>query len=245
MTSFIIFMRLVITIIVMAFFAGCENPQSNITGTEEADPVIKGAAQMQFIHSASSTSELDLAVRNLTDDKMYLIEKEVVYGHQYGYYNLYSGEREVKLFISASNIAVAETKITIEDQKKYTIIACDLEATINPNILLLEDTTATPDSGKAFVRFVHAGTDVPTIRISEKDSSLTIARLNRLQHSGYVEFSSRTYYFNVATESDDALLIVEPITFLSGHSYCIIFSGSISNMTHIDFNAGIYRETTL
>jgi len=244
MNSLINRFRVVLTLVVIALIIGCEDSDSNLNGPEEESTSYE-TTQVQFIHSASSTEELDLAVRDLGDNNIYLIEKETTYGHQYGFYSLYTGEREFKLYISSSNIAVAEAKITIEKEKKYTLIACDLEATIHPEILVLADTSTSPDSAKSFVRFIHAGTDVPQIQISENDNDQIIAKLNWLENSDYIEFPARTCHFNVTSTSNDTLLKVEPITLLSRNSYNIIFSGSITNLTPIPLNAKVYWETSL
>ena len=229
--------------IFLFFSFSCNN---TVTEANDSDNESSETAQIRFIHSASSTSELDFAYRDLTDGNFYILTHETTYGHQYGYYDFLTGEREIRLYFSYSDIAVAGAKITLKNDKKYTVIAYDYEATINPELMVLNDTLAVPDSGMSYVRFIHTGIDVSPIQISEKDSSNFISELNRLDNSNYMEFQARTYYFKViSTQSKEIILEVDPITFLSGHSYSIIFSGSISDITTIDFNAKVYRESSI
>lgn len=224
---------------------GCDTSalESNGNVPEEEPP---GSAKIRFIHSASSTAELDFAYRDITDNKLYLLHSETTYGHQYGYFDFYSGEREIRMYQSYSDIAVAAAITTFDDDKKYAVIAYDYQATINPELMVLPDTLTTPQSGVSFVRFVHTGTDVSSMHIAEKDSNNVLVTLSHLANSGYFKLQARTYRFEVRTAQEQTLILeVEPVTFLSGQSYSIVFSGSISNLTAIDFNAKVYRETSL
>jgi hypothetical protein len=220
---------------------GC---QDSVTQTQPETSTEIG--QIQFIHSATSASELDLAIRDLDDNQLYSIEYETSYGHQYGYYDVLTGERELKIFLPSSNIAVAGVTVTVEKGQKYKLIAYDLEATINPELLVLTDTLVFPGPGATYVRFLHTGIDIPAIQISEKDSSEILCDLSWLESSNYLELQNRTYHFKIVSpQTKETILEVEPITFLSGQIYGIIFSGSTSGITAIDFNAKVYRETSI
>lgn len=84
------------------------------------------------------------------------------------------------------------------------------------------------------------------MRLTEKDKTEIISELDRLDTSGYLEFEAKTYQFNVAlSQSEEKILDVEPVTFLSGNCYSIIFSGSTTGVTAVDFNAKVYLETSL
>jgi hypothetical protein len=234
-----------IIFLVLWILIGCDTSslESNGSVPENEPP---GTAQIRFIHSASSASELDFAYRDITDNKLYLLHSETTYGHQYGYFSFYSGEREIRMCQSYSDIAVAVALATLEDDKKYLVIAYDYQATINPELMVLPDTLTTPESGVSFVRFIHTGADVSFIQIAEKDSNDVLVSLNHLANSGYFKMQARTYRFELRTTQEQTLILeVEPITFLSGQSYSIVFSGSISDLTAIDFNAKVYRETSL
>jgi hypothetical protein len=223
---------------------GCD-PVVTDENTQEP-PATPGSARIRFIHCASSTSELDLAYRDLTDGRLYLLQEQTSYGIQYGYFDFFSGEREIRLYQSYSDIAVAIAITTFEDDNKYTVIAYDFQATINPDLMVLSDTLTNPEAGISFVRFIHTGTDLASIQISEQDSSTALVSLDHLAHSKYFQLQAKTYKFEVKSiQPQTTVLSVEPITFLSEQCYSIIFSGSVSDLTPIDFNAKVFRETSL
>jgi hypothetical protein len=231
-------------IITMLLLMGCDPVVTDENNPE--NPPTPGSARIRFIHCASSTSELDLAYRDLSDSKLYLLQEKTSYGIQYGYYDLYSGEREMRLYQSYSDIAVAAVIATLEDDKKYTVIAYDYQATINPDLMVLPDTLTTPEAGMSYVRFIHTGTDLSSIRIAEQDSSTNLISLDHLAHSKYLNLQARTYKFTVqSTQTQTTVLAMEPITLLSEQCYSIIFSGSVSDLTPIDLNAQVFRETSL
>lgn len=229
----------IFTIFISTF--GCQD-----SSTQPEQETRTDYAQVQFIHSATSASELDVAIRDLDDDQLYIFESDVAYAHQYGYYDVLSGEREFKVFLPSSNITVADANVTILEDQKYTLIAYDLEATLNPDLLVLTDTLSIPDQGKSFVRFIHTGIDIPAIQISEKDSSQTLSEISWLESSNYIELQNRTYLFKIVSSlTREILLEAVPVTFLSGQVYSIIFSGSTTGITALDFNAKVYRETSI
>jgi len=67
-----------------------------------------------------------------------------------------------------------------------------------------------------------------------------------LEHSKYIELDAATKYFSVTSvDSNETILQLAPITFLSENNYSIIFSGAIGDLTSVEFNAIVYRETGL
>jgi hypothetical protein len=46
-------------------------------------------------------------------------------------------------------------------------------------------------------------------------------------------------------QSQEILLEDVPVTFLPEQNYSIVFSGSVSGLTAVGFNAKVYRETSL
>jgi hypothetical protein len=203
-------------------------------------------AHVRLIHSASSSAGLDFTYKDVSDNYYYVLQEDATYGNQYGYFDLYTGQRQLKVYLSNSQIAVADITLSLVKDQKYTLVACDYEATINPKLLAFDDTLAIPESEMSYVRFIHAGADVSRILVSDNDDDTTVAALDRLQASAYIKLPSQTYRFRASTNQPQDILIEDiPVTFLPGQNYSIVFSGSVSGLTAIGFNAKVYRETSL
>ena len=227
--------------LILLYLFGCT---SSVNDTTAPTTQTTESARVRFIHSASSTSELDFAYRDLSDNNYYILQDNTVYGHQYGYYDLITGTRQIRVYFSDSQIAVTAGTITLEKDKKYSLVAYDFEATINPELMALNDTTAIPDSGYAYVRFIHLATDVDQIRIGETGNDSPVTILDKHEDSKYFTRTAQTYHFQAAVPGSAEILLENiPVTFLSRQVYTIIFSGSLTGITSVNFNALIYRET--
>jgi hypothetical protein len=228
------------------FFLIVISCNNTVNDSPAPDNSTSEVAHIRIIHSASSTSELDFTYRDISTNNFYILQEDAVYGHQYGYFDLYTGEREIKFYLSNSQIAVTGITLSLVKDQKYTLMAYDYEATVNPEILSLRDTLAVPEQGMSYIRFIHTGTDVSNIRIVNIENSENVADLSRLQNSKYLKMPAQTYHFQVITSPSNEVLVEDvPVTLLSEQIYSIVFSGSVSGITAIDFNAKIYRETSL
>jgi hypothetical protein len=233
-------LNILLSMFVMSLFVGCVE---QITQTEEE---VTGSGQLRFIHCASSTGELDLTYLDLSDNNFYLAEENVVYGYQYGYYDLKTGDRVFRLYQPSNNIGVSEGKVTVENGKKYTLLAIDLEATLSDEMVALEDTLAVPDSGRTFIRFMHFGADVADLRITNRETGAEVAKLSWLDVSPYVNLNAGTYRFSITDPNgQDTFLEVSPVTFLSGNTYSFILSGTLTDLTPVEFNVKVFTETSL
>lgn len=226
------------------FFTGCDDPVASTEGQETTSGQQRG--DVRIIHSASSTDEIDITFRDLYEDNYYVVKYATTYGNQYGYYDFVAGDRDAKMYLTNTNIAVSAASFTVEENKKYTIIAYDYESTISPDLMVLNDTLAVPDSGYAYIRLVHLAGDAGALQITEKDNRIEIPVLEHLDHTAYLKVVAGSFHFSVEG-MEDAIpdLDIDPVTFLSQNIYTIIFSGSVDNATPVAFNAKTYRETSL
>ncbi len=201
-------------------------------------------SSVRFIHLSPSTELIDFTYLSTGADYYSDIVTEASYGEQYGYFSLISGSRSFRAYSSGTSLSIATLTLSLEGNRKYTIIANDLEAAINPELLGIEDTTAIPDSGKAFLRFIHVSADAPDLDIVGADSSLLIGNLKRYNASGYMEMDVGTYDFSAVTSgSNNTILTLPPLTLTSGINYSVIFSGSAYGLPGAELNVKIYPET--
>lgn len=217
---------------------GCDEGVNNPQQTYEYGSVM-------FIHSAASTGEIDFTYLSLDQPNYEYIYQGAVYGGQYGYYYFVRGSRTFQVYLTNTNIAVANVTILLEEDQKQTVIAVDLEATLNPELLAFEDTLAIPESGKTFLRFIHASADAPDLDIHTPEDSTLVTNLSRYQASGYLELEAKTYEFGIfLANSTEQLITLNPMTLISQNNYTVILSGSIDGLPGPAFNGKIYQETS-
>lgn len=225
------------TLITAVFIAGCNDSISSI----EEEPV--GIAQVRFIHSAASQKELDIRIQDKFSTLNIYLADQVTYSQQRGYFNVYDEERILRVFQSGTNIVVAEKSTFLEADKAYTVIATDLATTINPELIILKDTTATPIAGSSLVRFVHASSDAPTMNIISTDSTLSLNNLLKYNASTYFEMNEGTFQFNLYNSiTGEIINSISPKTFISGNRYTVVISGSMGTFPGPEINAQIYQE---
>ncbi|MCK4574541.1 MAG: DUF4397 domain-containing protein [candidate division Zixibacteria bacterium] len=222
--------------------AGCEEEDTS-TDTD----VEIGYSELRVIHAAPSAGEIDFRIDDLSYEGIYnAIAQDAAYGDQYGYYDAISYIRTFRIYEPNTDIVVAESQFEIYVDHKYTVIATDLEATLNPDLTLLEDTTDVPTGDTVLVRFLHASADTPSVNILKADDSPVVSGIERHFASPYIELPAATYTFK-ATASDGGELVLQfdPVTFLAGNCYTIILSGTTGSLSGPEINATIYQETSL
>ncbi|MGQ9806878.1 MAG: DUF4397 domain-containing protein, partial [Chlorobiales bacterium] len=124
------------------------------------------SAQVRFIHSASTASQLDFAVMNTVGATLLYVQRETEYGRQYRYDFFKTGERDFRLLPSRTSFNIARTRFNLEANLKFTALAIDAENAVDTLLLIVQDTLASPSAGKVFVRFIHASSDAGAISIT-------------------------------------------------------------------------------
>jgi hypothetical protein len=232
-----------VLILVMILTSGCDN---QITGEEGNQQETTDTGIIRLIHVASSTPDVDLAYLDQTDNQFYVFQSGATYGSQYGYYSFLIGDRSIIAYAANTDIIISAATFSLGTGEKFSVIAVDFEATIDPELLVVRDTIATAPEGFAYARFIHAAADGGTIKITEKDTVAELTKVAHLHTSGYLQLEARTFEFEIySQQSQEMIMQTDPVTLLSGHSYSIILSGSTSNITPVDYNAKVYRETSL
>lgn len=203
-------------------------------------------AEVRFIHSAASTDEIDIYYLDLNSDYFEGIVANAEYGKQYGYYNFYTGTRSFEAYLTGTNLIGATITYEFENEGKYSVIATDFGATLNPSLGIFPDTTDLPPVGSAFLRFIHASADAPDIDIHGGDDTPIVESLSRYQTSVYFELDAGTYVYRAVTsDTGTDLPRLDPITLISGMSYTAILSGSVNGLPGPGFNIKTYPETSI
>lgn len=233
-----------ILLVFSLFLSNCTDP---VEYDEEGPPTESyTTGLLRFIHAASTTEYMYIDYRDLDTGALEEFLNNTQYGNQYGYYNFRTGEREFAGFEPYTSFVIANSSFTLEEDHKYSVIAYDYEATLNPSFKVIEDTLASADSLFSLVRFIHLGSDVPTITINETNSAEVITELDQLDHSNYFTFPARTFIFDVKLKSSgENLLTGIHATLLSGLTYTVLISGSVYGMTPVELNMKFLRDASI
>ncbi len=225
----------VLPLLALLFFSACapdiSEPNDNLP-----------SAQVQFIHAASTTEELDFAVMNTVGATLLYVQRGTQYGRQYRYHFFKTGERDFRLLLSGTTLNVARTIRTLEANTKLTALAIDAGNTIDTLILMAQDTLATPSAGKAFIRFIHASSDADIISITSQ--GVSIQNFARRDISPYFTVDAGTREFTIQFSDNTALRI--PQTFASRGVYTLVISGFRNpSGSQVPLNVSSFLETSL
>ena len=220
----------------------------SVTESEEVTTPTESTeeAEIRFIHSAASTDEIDIYYLDLNNDIFEGIISNAEYGKQYGYYSFNSGTRSFEVYLAGTNLTGATVTGEFEDGGKYSVIATDFDATLNPSLIVFPDTTDAPPIGSAFLRFIHASADAHDIDILGGDDTPIVESLSLYQAAAYIEIDAgTTVYRAVSSDSGIDHPRLDAITLLSGVSYTAILSGSVNGLPGPGFNLKMYPETSI
>ena len=240
-----IILKQIIVLFLLIFIFSCSDTVE-YTEDDNNSSTSTTTGLIRFIHAASSIENLVLDYRDLDTDSYQAFLNNPEYGYQYGYYSFRTGAREFVAYLPNTSIKIAQANFDLEEDKEYSIIAYDYDATINPGLLVLEDTLSSPDSAFAFVRFLHLASDVGTVEIEDMDYVQVLIELDHNEYSNYLTLPARTYFLIVREQpSDQVLLYRVRATFLSGVTYTVILSGSMDGMTPVDFNMKVHQDLSI
>ncbi len=200
------------------------------------------SAQVRFIHSASTTGQLDFAVMNTIGATLLYVQRETEYGRQYRYDFFKTGERDFRLLPSRTTLNIARTVVTLDANLKFTAFAVDAENAVDTLLLIAQDTLATPSEGKAFVRFIHASSDAGAISIAGENVS--VSNFERRGISPYFTLDAGSYNFTIQF-SDNTTLTVPQIFFSQG-VYTLVISGfRNAGSSQVPLNVRSYLDVSL
>jgi hypothetical protein len=195
---------------VMIFLSGC------LDDNDRVDPVPLG--YVSIYHAAPDAPALDIVV----DDRR-VNAQPFGYSDYSGYLNFYTGSRKLKFSsVNAANPLV-DTVFDVAEGKAYSIFVINRLANIET--LVVQDSAATPASGKAMVRFVNLSPDAPAIDVASTDGSL-FTNTSFKQATAFRELDAKTYSFDVkSAASGEVLLTAKDVVVRPGGFYTIVTRG--------------------
>jgi hypothetical protein len=239
-------MRYVHLLIVLSLLtlSACNNfgSDNNNPNNQQSGPVGLG----RFINVASSVSALDFGVLPQGSTNSYTaLTSNTTYNNQYGYFNLATGGRTFRVFLSGTNIsAAAISNVAINQNTRTTILALDAGATIDTLLMSVADTTALPAQGSAFIRFIHASPDAPAVSIRDTTTITFATSLSRRQATAYSQRNAGTYLVRLFPVGSPNAALQFPVTLQAGGVYTVVISGSVANLNGTPLNAKSYLESS-
>jgi hypothetical protein len=116
--------------------------------------------------------------------------------------------------------------VTLEAGKDYTVVAVGELATIEP-LVLLDDNSA-PEAGKAKVRFVHASPDAPPVDVAVKNGPVIFANVAFKGVAGYSPVSAGTYDLEVRPAGTNQVALALPgVKFDADKIYTVFAMGRL------------------
>jgi hypothetical protein len=197
----------------LVFISGCDpDRDENI----QPSPV----SYVSIYNASPNAPDLDIAV-----DDRHLNTYPFEYSDHTGYLRFYTGDRNLKLGpYGASNIVV-DTTVTLEDERAYSIFIVDNFT--NASLLVLNDNSEAPASGKAKVRFVNLSPDGEAVQLKAQGESTSLTEGEAFKEAtDFFEVDAKTYDFEVIDASNgDAKLQIPGVELQEGWFYTILVRG--------------------
>lgn len=177
---------------------------------------------VSIYHAAPDAPALDIIVDDNT-----INNQPFDYTDHSGYLNFRTGDRNLKFSSTNAANALVDSTISVAEGKAYSVFVINTLPSLE--ILVVEDSSATPASGKAMIRFVHLSPDAPDMVVVGEDGSSVFEGTSFKEATAFKEVDAKNYSFDIkAAASDDVLLSADNINLQAGGYYTIITRGFVT-----------------
>ncbi|SDT67782.1 protein of unknown function [Mucilaginibacter mallensis] len=147
------------------------------------------------------------------------------YGDWVGYFNAYTGTRQVVLYNYASQSVIVSDTIGLKQGVAYSLFLGNTYT--KPDFILLKDTISQPASGKASIRFVDVSPDAGAVDLSANNTVLVSNKTYKGASSFLpVNGNNTTYSFQVLKSGTSTVLAtLSNITIQNGQVYTVWLHG--------------------
>lgn len=177
-------------------------------------------AFVSLFNASPDAPDLDIVV-----DNRQINSNPFEYADYTGYLRFFTGERNLKFGpFGASNIVV-DTTVTFEVGKAYSVFVVDEYS--DAGIIVLNDNSEDPASGKAKIRLVNLSPDTPdaTLKVDGETSAVVEPQPFK-EASDFIEVDAKTYDFKVTSDNgSEVVLDVPDVDLQTGWFYTIIVRG--------------------
>jgi len=147
------------------------------------------------------------------------------YGDHLGYFNAYTGGRQVQLFNYGASTLIASDSIHLANNYAYSLFLANTYS--KPDFILLTDSISQPAAGKATIRFVNASAGSANVDLLANTTAI-VSNEPYKGASGFLATAGGTQYnFQVrATGTTTVLASLDSINIKNGGVYTIWYHGS-------------------
>jgi hypothetical protein len=182
---------------------------------EEPAPIISGLA---FIAASPDAPGVALFV-----DQNRVNYDSVRYADQSDYLNAYSGNRQVSAYQRSTKKVSAN--ITLKQGKFYSLFLAGKWQ--NAEFVLLDDSLAKPETGKANIRFLNMSVGAPSLDLGLDNGTTLVSGRDYKQNGGFIAVDgNKAYKFVIREHGATQVKVTLPATSLqAGHIYTIWAKG--------------------
>lgn len=177
-------------------------------------------AYVSIYNASPDAPPLDIVV-----DNRQINSKPFDYSDYSGYLQFYTGARNLEFSPFDANNVVIDSTITFEDQKVYSVFVVDNYA--HADLLVLNDSSDNPASGKAKIRFINLSPDASDVSLkAEGQTDALFSGQSFKEASGFKEVDAKSYDLKVTADDGSNVALQLPATnFQAGGFYTIIVRG--------------------
>ena len=187
---------------------------------------VAGGAVVRVVHGSPDAPAVDVYV----DGKKAITA--LAFGKASDYQPVTAGRHDFQVYATGADPTKDKPVIdgrgtSVGADARLSIIALDKLSNIKG--LLADDRTATPATGKAKVKFIHAAPDAPSVDIAVKGGPVLFANTEFGKAYPYQELDAKTYDLEVRLAGKtDVVLSVPGVAFTAGTVYSIYAVGLVN-----------------
>lgn len=167
-------------------------------------------------------------------------------GESLDYVRAYTGKRNASFYSSLNQQKIKTDTITLKADHMYSLFLSNVVS--SPDYLLITDSIAQPESGKATVRFVNLSPDVSSADLAVQGGDVLVSNKGYKGYSEFVAVPGNTRYtFEIRQGGSNTVLSTLPdIQLRSGSIYTVWIQGLASGSdqtaisSHIQNNVYYY-----
>lgn len=203
--------------IALPFAAGCSDDDKTTAPTEP-----NGSSYVRVAHLSPDAPSVDVWVDGT------VVLQDVAYGDFSSYLTLEQGRHRVQVSpANQSSPIVIDAEVTLAEGSYYTVAATGRLAGIAP-VVLVDDVSR--DSGKARVRFVHAGPDAPSVDITLTDGTVLFPDVEFREARAYIAVPAGSYDLQVRLAGTETVaLSFGDVPLAAGTVYSVFAKGLLAD----------------
>jgi hypothetical protein len=172
---------MVMSFVALILLSGCLDDND-----DRVTPVSLG--YVAIYHAAPDAPPLDIVV-----DNNRINSRPFDYASYSGYMNFYTGDRNIRFSATNASNALVDTTFNVAEGKAYSLFV--IKNVSGLETLVVTDSSATPASGKAMVRFVHLAPDAASFDFSVSEGNALFGNTSFKQATAFKENGCQNIHF--------------------------------------------------